>query len=65
MYVICYLAPFVETYNSMRYGRRKTWIMVGLFGMIITCFMTSFVSTYEYVLIAGLLAIPHMFLNAT
>lgn len=51
-------APFVEKYTSFSYGRRKTWVTITCIGIGVFCFVFSFFTTYEQILVAAWLGFP-------
>ena len=46
--LIIYLAPFLEKFSFVEYGKRKTWFMFSLVFSSLVVFTSSFYTEYKY-----------------
>lgn len=46
--LIIYLAPFLEKFSFVEYGKRKTWFMFSLVFTSLVVFTSSFYTEYKY-----------------
>ena len=56
------VAPFIEKFTKISYGKRKTWIMISQFFASIVLFMASFFTSQSYQIIMAIFLIITIFL---